>query len=62
MRFLGITMSIQRMNFLRSCAGAKLTEFWEKEVRVLFEATREGQVDVLAQTYVPQLGDRRART
>ena len=30
------------MNFLRSCAGAELTEFWEKEVRVTYEATREG--------------------
>ena len=51
MRFLGITESIQKMNFLRSCAGAELTKFWEKEVRVLFEATREGQVDVPAHTY-----------
>ena len=39
------------MNFLRSFAGAELTEFWEKEVRVLFEATREGEVDVPAHTY-----------
>ena len=51
MRFLGITNSGQKMNFLRSCAGAELTEFWEKEVHVLFEATREGQVDVPAHTY-----------
>ena len=42
MTFLGITDSGQKMNFLRSCAGAKLTEFWEKEVSVVFEATREG--------------------
>ena len=27
MRFLGITESIQKMNFLRGCAGAELTEF-----------------------------------
>ena len=40
MRFLGIAESVQEMSFLRSCAGAELTEFWEKEVRVLFEATR----------------------
>ena len=26
MRFLGITDSAQKMNFLRSCAGAELTE------------------------------------
>ena len=37
MRFLGITDSTQKMNCLRSCAGAELTKFWEKEVRVLFE-------------------------
>ena len=40
------------MDFIRSCAGAELTEFWEKEVRVLFEMKREeGQVDVPAHTY-----------
>ena len=26
-RFLGITESVQKLNFLRSCAGAELTEF-----------------------------------
>ena len=51
MRFLGITDSAQKMNFLRSCAGAELTEFWEKEVRVIYEATREGGADVPAHTY-----------
>ena len=51
MSFLGITDSVQKMNFLRSCAGAELTEFWEKEVRVLLEATREGEVDMPAHTY-----------
>ena len=51
MRFLGITEIVQKMNFLRSCAGAELTKFWEKEVRVLFEVTREGKVDVPAHTY-----------
>ena len=39
------------MNFLRSCAGAELTEFWEKEVQVLFEVTREEEVDMPAHTY-----------
>ena len=42
MRFLGIDNSSQKMNFLRRCAGAELTEFWEKEVRVQFEVTMEG--------------------
>ena len=42
MRFLGITESVQKMIFLRSCAGAELTEFWEVRVRVLFKVTREG--------------------
>ena len=51
MRFLGIMESFQKMNFLRSCAGAELTKFWEKELRVLFEVTREGKVDVPAYTY-----------
>ena len=37
MRFFGITESVQEMSFLRSCAGAELTKFWEKEVRVQFE-------------------------
>ena len=39
------------MNFLRSCAGAELTEFWEKEVSVVLKATREGGADVPAHTY-----------
>ena len=51
MRFIGITNSIQSMNFLRTCAGAELTELREKEVRVVFEATREGEVEVPAHTY-----------
>ena len=32
MRFLSMNDSGQKMNFLRSCAGAELTKFWEKEV------------------------------
>ena len=51
MRFLGIEESGQKMNFLRSCAGAELTEFWEKEVRVQFKATMEGEAAVAAHTY-----------
>ena len=51
MRFLGITESVQNMNFLRTCAGAELTKVWEKEVRVLFEVTREWEMDVPAHNY-----------
>ena len=51
MRFMGITDSDQRMNFLRSCAGTELTKLREKEVRVVFEATRVGEVAVPANTY-----------
>ena len=51
MRFSGITDSAQKLNFLRSCAGAELTELWEKEVRVVYEATGEGAAAVAAHTY-----------
>ena len=50
MRFLGIEESNQKLNF-RSCAGAELTQFWEKEVRVWFEATEEEGIQVAAHTY-----------
>ena len=51
MRFSGITDSAQKLNFLRSCAGAELTELWEKEVRAVYEATGEGATLVAAHTY-----------
>ena len=51
MSLLGIVESGQKMNFLRSCAGAELTEFLKKEVRVQFEATMDGEVAVPAHTY-----------
>ena len=51
MRFLGIEESSQKLNFVRSCAGAELTELWEKEVRVWFEAGKEEGVQVAAHTY-----------
>ena len=41
MRFLKIEEDEQKMSFIRSCAGAELTEFWEKEVRARFEAKVE---------------------
>ena len=51
MRFGGITDSTQKLNFMRSCAGAELTKLWEKQVRVVYEATREGAAAVAAHTY-----------
>ena len=42
MRFGGITEGGRKWDFLRSCAGAELTELWDKEVRVVYEATGEG--------------------
>ena len=45
----GITDIEQKMNYLRSCV--ELTELGEKELRVVFEATREGEVAVPAHTY-----------
>ena len=37
MRFLSITEGAQKVDFLRSCAGGELIEFWSKEVRIRFE-------------------------
>ena len=51
MRFGGITEGERKWDFLRSCAGAELTELWEKEVRVVYEATGEGANRVEADTY-----------
>ena len=41
MRFLKIEEDEQKVNFIRSCAGADLMEFWEKVVRARFEAMVE---------------------
>ena len=38
MTFLEMTTEIQKLNFLHSCAGPELNEFWLKEARVQFEA------------------------
>ena len=48
MRFSGITDSGQKLSFLRSCAGAELTELWDKEVRVAYEATGDRETRVEA--------------
>ena len=50
MRFLRIEEDEQKLNFVRSCAGAELTEFWEKEVRARFEAKVEEGARVEAHT------------
>ena len=44
----GITDSNQKMNLLRSWAGAELTEPWQKELHGVFEATEEEEVAVPA--------------
>ena len=51
MRFLKIEEDEQKLSFIRSCAGAELTEFWEKEVRARFEAKVEEGARVEAHTY-----------
>ena len=51
MRFGGITEEDRKWAFLRSCAGAELTELWDKEVRVIYEATGEAPNRVEADTY-----------
>ena len=45
MRFLK-----QKLNFIRSCAGAELKEFWEKEGRPRFKAKVEEGARVEAHT------------
>jgi hypothetical protein len=37
MAFLGITQNSQKIAYIKSCAGAELLTFWEKEARVRFE-------------------------
>jgi hypothetical protein len=44
MSFLGITGNTQKINFVRSCAEPELTQLWEKEVWVRFEAVIKNQV------------------
>ena len=45
----GITDIKQKMKYPRSCV--ELNKLWEKELRGVFEATREGEVAVQAHTY-----------
>ena len=37
MKFLQITTSQAKIGFIRSCAGAELSDFWTKEARIRFE-------------------------
>ena len=57
MRFLKIEEDKQKLSFIRSCAGAELTEFWEKEVRARFEAKVEEGARVEAHTYEQVVDD-----
>ena len=47
MSLLGLTTDQQKINFLRSCAGQELTEFWEKQAKITWEAAG----DQVAYTY-----------
>ena len=35
---LGLTTDQQKINFLCSCAGQELTDFWEKQAKIIWEA------------------------
>ena len=45
MAFLGLTRNQQKVNFIRSCAGSELTEFWMKEARIRFEAVAANEAE-----------------
>ena len=51
MRYGNTTEPDRKWAFLRACAGPELTELWDKEVRVKYEATGEGDHRVEADTY-----------
>ena len=53
MRFGGITENDRKWYFLRSCAGGggERMELWDKELRVVYTATRDGADRVEADTY-----------
>ena len=51
MKFIGAVTSEQKLGFLRSCAGPELTELWEKEARIRYEAEEEAGVLQPAHTY-----------
>ena len=56
MRFLKIEDE-QKLDFITSCAGAELTELWEKEVMPRFEAKVEEGARVEAHTYEQVMDD-----
>ena len=37
MKFLKMTSNTEQIGFVRSCAGAELTDFWTKEARIRFD-------------------------
>ena len=43
MNFLRIENDLEKLNFIRSCAGAELTTFWEKEARIRFTEVHADQ-------------------
>ena len=43
MAFLAITANSQKVAYIRSCAGAELLTFWEKEARIRFEGIPANQ-------------------
>ena len=43
MNFLRIENDHEKLNFIRSCAEAELTTFWEKEARIRFTAVQADQ-------------------
>ena len=45
MAFLGLTRNQQKVNFIRSCAGSELTEFWIKEARIRFMAVAANEAE-----------------
>ena len=46
MAFLTITANSQKVAYIRSCAGAELLTFWEKEARIRFEEIPANQAKV----------------
>ena len=44
MEFLAITANRQKVAYIKSCAGAELLTFWEKEARIRFEGVPANQV------------------
>lgn len=48
MTFMGLTTDPSKISFIRSCAGAELTEFWNKEARIRFTAVPADEARAIA--------------